>query len=51
MTYTIAREYDLIVRGELLPPVRPGIHGIPTEAFDALYNFFLVPRGGKIWRP
>lgn len=47
MTYTIAREYDLIVRGELLPPVRPGIHGIPTEAFDALYDFFSSPVEGK----
>ncbi|MFC5849618.1 McrC family protein [Deinococcus petrolearius] len=44
MTYIIAREYDLLVRGAA--PGAAGIHGLPPESFDALRAFLQTPVEG-----
>jgi 5-methylcytosine-specific restriction enzyme subunit McrC len=44
MTYIIAREYDLLVRGTAL--AGDGVHGIPSESFDALRAFLQTPVEG-----
>lgn len=44
MTYIIAREYDLLVRGAA--PGGVGIHGLPPESFDALRAFLQTPVEG-----
>lgn len=44
MTYIIAREYDLLVRGVV--PETAGVHGLPPESFDALRVFLQTPVEG-----
>lgn len=44
MTYVIAREYDLIVRGGVSST--PGVHSLPVEAFDTLRAFLQTPVEG-----
>lgn len=44
MTYIIAREYDLLVRGTA--PTGVGVHGLPPESFDALRAFLETPVEG-----
>lgn len=44
MTYIIAREYDLLVRGAA--PEGAGIHGLSPESFDALRAFLQTPVEG-----
>ncbi|MVN87613.1 hypothetical protein GO986_12635 [Deinococcus sp. HMF7620] len=45
MTYIIAREYDLLVRGAA--PAVAGVHALPPESFDALRVFLQTPIEGN----
>ena len=45
MTYIIAREYDLIVRGSVTGD-DPSVHGLPPASFEALRTFLQQPVQG-----
>ncbi|WP_135230615.1 McrC family protein [Deinococcus fonticola] len=47
MTYVVAREYDLIVRGPKPEGSGPGVHAFPPQAFDELRTFVQRPVAGK----
>lgn len=44
MTYIVAREYDLLVRGPTSES--PGVHALPPESFDVLRTFLQTPVEG-----
>lgn len=47
MTHVVAREYDLIVRGNKPEGAGPDVHGFPPDDFDDLRRFVQTPVVGR----